>query len=177
MAVEIKITGETAEKAHHELQSLANLVFGAPRTPKLALSIPLVQDALENPVPEPQETQVAQDKPKTTRSRKAKVEETPVVEVQTEETPENPPVVETKEEPTDESDLGNEGPKYDNKDFADCTTDEEVLNKTRTFLAEVNQNPANQPKARAIFASYGVTTVPKLSMEQVMDFYYKLKAI
>lgn len=185
--VEIKITGETAAKAHEEFVALSNLMLGGKLTASLSAEAiapsrserpPYGRGVEEPPVKEEETPVVEEEKPK--RASRAKKETKPVEETKAEETPaveEAKPVEETKTEETpvvEETKPAEEATKYEG-DFAECKDDKEVLNKVRTFINTFNAVPGNSAKAKAIFATFGVRTMQNLTTEQMIEFYHKLK--
>ena len=67
MAVEIKITGETAEKGYNELKQLATLIFG--NRQETATTEP----APERPDPKPEKQTEAVEQPETSEQPEASV--------------------------------------------------------------------------------------------------------
>ena len=168
--IEIKITTENVKEAQQEmLQLLQGTYFGKP-----------VKQGSEPEAPEvsagPAEgTPLAEEKPtKTKTARKTtKQKEAPKVEE-----PEEPVKEEEKDEPKEESqtEQKSEEGRYPG-DFAGCKDDKEVLNQIRLYIDTFNKiSPEHSKKAREIFEKYGVRTLPKLSLDQAIDFYEKLKA-
>lgn len=189
--IEIKITTENVKEAQQEmLKLLQGTYFELPekRTPEV---IEIDSDLLKG---------LTEDKPaKTKTTRKStKQKEEPKAEEPAEDTApveESPkeqeksvkeePAKEEKAAPKEEKDAPKEEPKAEQKveevkypgDFADCKSDAEVLNQIRLYIDTFNRiSPEHSQKAREIFNTYGVRTLPKLSLDQAIDFYEKLKA-
>lgn len=203
MAVEIKITGETAEKGYNELKQLASLIFGNRQEPIRPEPTP------DRPDPKPEKKSETVDQPeegteivpkndlpaappttkRTRNSNKAKQEETkpatedtkhaeetkPVEEVKSEEVSQAPPIEETKpvEESKPEEPAGNSVSPYP-APFDKCANETEVVNMVRERVAVVMGNPETEAKAKAIFMEYKKPTVLKLSLEEKMDFFNKI---
>lgn len=191
--VEIKITGETAEKAHNELKDLATLIFGNRKEPVKPEPKPEKQEqTVEAKEEEPtvEVTPVVSTptaKPTRTRSsnRSKQTEESKPEEKPVEVAPVTPPAEETA--PVEETKATEESkPEVEDKPteeasgsafpapFDDCATETEVVNKVRSRIADLMKDPKTEPAARAIFLEYKVPTVLKLTLEQKMDFFNKV---
>lgn len=199
--IEIKITSGNVSEMFSELQQLIG--GAAPksgkaspaqdtRTEREPYGKALPGEAVEvETAPE----EVTEEKPvevkKTRKTRSTKkqeaVEEEPKKEKQEEpkqEKQDDPKEEEQEkqEEPKAESGAAKDEPKEEEGskfpgDFAECADDKEVLNKVRLYIADFNNiSPDHVKKAKDIFKQYGVPTLPRLSTEQAMDFYNKLKA-
>lgn len=195
MAVEIKITGETAEKGYNELKQLATLIFGNKQEPVKPEPTPEKPETVEqpevvvevSPVSDLPTTPAAPNK-RTRNSNKAKQEEVKPVNEETKPTEKvNPeeankpaeetiaPVEETKatEEVKPEETAGNSASPFP-APFDNCADETEVVNMVRERVAVVMGNPETEAKAKAIFIEYKKPTVLKLSLEEKMDFFNKI---
>lgn len=193
MSVEIKFNAETSAKVHEEMLEFSRLFLGGGQVVtqhpvKIEVSPQVIKEITafdEKQEPAQTETKIETAPEKKAPRRRAAAPKTETTEKEeTEEKTEDPEPVEKEE--TEESEqeevkvVTKEEPKGDNvygPGFEGCETDEQVINQVRAYVNVFNNTPGNPPKAKAIFATYGVATVPKLSVEQAIDFYNKLKAI
>lgn len=192
MSVKIEFNAETSAKVHEEMVDFARLFLGGVQavTSQDTQIKPVSVETPQIPVKSVEQAEVKDEeikveavaeKPKATRKRATAPKAETVEKV---EAPENgeETAAEAKEDEIKEDEAKEEATdtKPDSsygEGFEDCKDDLAVINKVRAFLNEFNQTAGNPPKAKAVFATYGVPTVLKMSSAQAIDFYNKLQAI